>query len=75
MVKNRQSVQTILMPNTNCELEEQATNGMINTQVMFYTVSLISAEENNSGIMRKYVYMRIEYDMDVDSITNNNDDD
>lgn len=48
---------------------------MINTQVMFYTVSLISAEENNSGIMRKYVYMRIEYDMDVDSITNNNDDD
>lgn len=74
-MKNRQSVQTILMPKTNCELEEQATNRMINTQVMFYTVSLISAEENNSGIMRKYVYMRIEYDMDVDSITNNNNDD
>lgn len=63
------------MPKTNCELEEQATNGMINTQVMFYTVSLISAEEKNSGIMRKYVYMRIEYDMDVDYITNNNNDD
>lgn len=63
------------MPKTNCEIEEQATNGMISTQVMFYTVSLISAAENSSGIMRKYVYMRIEYDMDVDYITNNNNDD
>lgn len=53
----------------------KATNGMISTQVMFYTVSLISAEENNSGIIRKYVYMRLEYDMDVDYITNNNNDD
>lgn len=49
------------MPKTNCELEEQAAHGVISTQVLFYTVSLISAEEKEQN-------MRVGYDIDVDSL-------